>query len=106
MAKSKSVEAYDRYLELIPDFPHLAEALAEVDQLHRSVSRRMRSIKNPPTAQEQRLYLALIDKRVSLLTAAGLTPKAKRYLTGAAVPASASREDQEADEEDDQFLDS
>jgi hypothetical protein len=94
------------YQEALPDFPQLADALDDVDRMFRSVSRRMRSIKNPPNAQEQRLYLALIDKRVSLLTAAGLTPKAKRYLMGVALAPSASREDQEADEEDDKFLDS
>lgn len=96
-------DAFLRYLEVIPEFPQLAEALAEVDQMHRSVAGRMRSVKNPPTAQEQRLYLSLIDKRVSLLTAAGLTPKAQRYLAGQAVVK--TKTDPQADEDDD-FLDS
>lgn len=92
-------DAYARYIELIPEYPHLAEALAEVDQLQRTVYQKIRS--GTYDVADQRLYLALHDTRLKLLASAGLTPLSAKKISGVAP----EKPDQEGDE-DDRFLDS
>jgi hypothetical protein len=92
-------DAFARYLELIPEYPHLAEALAEVDQLQRAVYQKIKAAKYD--AADQRLYLTLHDTRLKLLASAGLTPLSAKKISGVAP----EKPDQEADE-DDRFLDS
>lgn len=90
--------AFEHYITLLPDFPDLAATIAEVEQLQREVF----SLMSNPDPATQRLYLSLVNKRVDLLTVAGLTPKSMKQISGEAPklePAAASE-----DSDDDKFL--
>lgn len=97
-------DAYKRYAEQLPDFPELVESLAEIDQLIREAFKRARgTTEKPASYADHRFYLSLIDKRVDLLSVAGLTPKSRKQLTGTSPTAN---EPDDETRKDDEFLDS